>query len=112
LGIGPVQSQFGREFCKSDELFGHREGSEIPNYVNQVIDYENDNCDGRYVNDVLSEDTLDWYAQDNDGNIWYVGEDDQEFCDRNSPNMICSTEGSCRAGDNGAAPGDSVVELR
>lgn len=24
---------------------------------------------------VLSEDTLDWYAQDDDGNVWYCGED-------------------------------------
>jgi hypothetical protein len=30
----------------------------------------------------LIEDTFDWYAQDNDGNVWYLGEDTKE-CDAN-----------------------------
>jgi hypothetical protein len=30
----------------------------------------------------LTEDTLDWYAQDNSGNVWYLGEDSKE-CDAN-----------------------------
>jgi hypothetical protein len=25
------------------------------------------------------EDTFDWYAQDVDGNLWYMGEDTKEF---------------------------------
>ena len=29
------------------------------------------------------EDTFDWYAQDADGNIWYLGEDTAEFEDVN-----------------------------
>ncbi len=28
---------------------------------------------------VLIEDTLDWYAQDDDGNVWYMGEDVDNF---------------------------------
>lgn len=28
-----------------------------------------------YVDDVLIEDTHDWYAQDDDGNVWYMGEE-------------------------------------
>ena len=28
-----------------------------------------------YVDDELAEDTYDWYAQDVDGNVWYLGED-------------------------------------
>ena len=27
---------------------------------------------------VLEEETIDWYAQDNSGNVWYFGED--SFC--------------------------------
>src|SRR5688500_13943900 len=27
----------------------------------------------------LVEDTLDWYAQDRDGNLWYLGEDTKEY---------------------------------
>lgn len=65
--------------------------------------YEDDKCDGS--RDFLSEDTLDWYAQDKAGNIWYLGEDTKEYCNRDHPNVVCSTEGSFLAGVNGAAPG-------
>lgn len=65
--------------------------------------YEDDGCTGS--RDFLSEDTLDWYAQDAKGNIWYFGEDTKSFCDRNSPDLVCSTLGSWKAGANGAAPG-------
>ncbi len=27
----------------------------------------------------LVEDTWDWYAQDKDGNVWYLGEDTKEY---------------------------------
>lgn len=65
--------------------------------------YEDDDCDGG--RDFLSEDTLDWYAEDKEGNVWYFGEDTKEFCDRDHPDVVCSTEGSFVAGVNGAAPG-------
>ena len=37
-------------------------------------------CDGgvrdtRTSRGKLIEDTFDWYAQDNNGNVWYFGED-------------------------------------
>jgi hypothetical protein len=50
--------------------------------------------------DVL-ESTLDWYAQDKDGNVWYFGEDTKEFV----KGKVSSTEGSWKAGVNGAQPG-------
>ena len=28
-----------------------------------------------WINGELVEDTFDWYAQDNDGNVWYFGEE-------------------------------------
>ena len=28
-----------------------------------------------YLNGMMIEDTLDWFAQDKDGNVWYFGED-------------------------------------
>ncbi len=40
------------------------------------LDYD---CDGSL--DFLEEDTFDWYAQDDLGNIWYLGEDTESFCD-------------------------------
>jgi hypothetical protein len=49
----------------------------------------------------LSEDTFDWYAQDGDGNVWYLGEDSREI----SNSQVVSTEGSWEAGVNGAEAG-------
>jgi hypothetical protein len=58
--------------------------------------------DQAYVDGVLAEDTLDWFAQDKDGNVWYFGEDTKEL-DANG--NVISTEGSWQAGVNGALPG-------
>lgn len=49
----------------------------------------------------IVEDTFDWYAQDQEGNIWYLGEDTAEFED----GEIASREGSFEAGVDGALPG-------
>jgi hypothetical protein len=47
------------------------------------------------------EDTLDWYAQDAAGNLWYLGEDTAEF----ENGEIAGTAGSFEAGVDGALPG-------
>jgi len=49
----------------------------------------------------LVEDTYDWYAQDTDGNVWYLGEDTQEY----DNGEVVSTAGSWEAGVDGALPG-------
>ncbi|MFD4960592.1 hypothetical protein [Microbacterium sp. NPDC058389] len=49
----------------------------------------------------ILEDTFDWYAQDADGAVWYLGEDTAEFED----GRITSREGSFEAGVDGALPG-------
>ena len=54
-----------------------------------------------YVDDALVEDTFDWYAQDEEGNVWYLGEDTKEYED----GVVVSTEGSWEAGVNGAEAG-------
>jgi hypothetical protein len=51
----------------------------------------------------MVEDTLDWYAQDKDGNVWYLGEDTKEYED----GKVVSTEGSWEAGVDGAKAGTS-----
>ncbi len=61
----------------------------------------------------LVEDTFDWYAQDDSGTIWYLGEDTAEFEDGH----ISSTAGSFEAGVDGALPGiimpgDPTVGMR
>lgn len=56
-------------------------------------------CTGDYV---LVEDTFDWYAQDDDGNVWYLGEDTTAWDEEAN----CLTDaGSWKAGDDGAVPG-------
>jgi len=50
------------------------------------------------------EDTFDWYAQDADGAIWYLGEDTAEF----ENGEIVSRGGSFEAGVDGALPGIAV----
>ena len=55
-----------------------------------------------FIDGVLVEDTLDWYAQDNDGNVWYMGEDTKEL---DGEGNVVSTQGSWRAFENGARPG-------
>jgi hypothetical protein len=49
----------------------------------------------------LQEDTVDWYAADNFGNVWYFGEETAEY----ENGQITSTEGSWEAGVDGALPG-------
>jgi hypothetical protein len=49
----------------------------------------------------LVEDTFDWYAQDDEGNVWYLGEDTAEFED----GKVTSRAGSFEAGVDGALPG-------
>jgi hypothetical protein len=49
----------------------------------------------------LVEDTRDWYAQDQEGNIWYLGEDTAEF----ENGEITTRAGSFEAGVDGALPG-------
>jgi hypothetical protein len=49
----------------------------------------------------LIEDTFDWYAQDAEGTIWYLGEDTAEFED----GELTTRAGSFEAGVDGAQPG-------
>ena len=57
----------------------------------------------RVVNDTvwvegkLPETTNDWYAQDDKGNVWYLGEDTTDFTNKKNPK-----EGSWESGVNAA----------
>jgi hypothetical protein len=63
--------------------------------------------EARVVHDVVTEDgdlvedTFDWYAQDAEGNVWYLGEDTKEYED----GKVATTAGSWEAGVDGALPG-------
>ncbi len=47
------------------------------------------------------ESTIDWYAQDDDGNVWYFGEISFNFED----GFVANIDGSWLAGVDGAKPG-------
>jgi hypothetical protein len=63
--------------------------------------------DTRVVHDLMTEngvpveDTFDWYAQDDAGNLWYFGEDTTEFEDGEPVGHA----GAWEAGVDGALPG-------
>jgi len=57
-----------------------------------------------------TEETYDWYAWDNDGNVWYFGENTVEYLyDENWDPAGTSTEGSWEAGANDALPGIAML---
>ena len=71
-----------------------------------VFDREwlDEDCDGG--RDVLLESTFDWHAQDDSGNIWYLGEDTTEFLYDDEGGFVgTSKEGSWQAGEDGAVAG-------
>jgi len=57
--------------------------------------------DSVFTNDVLTEDTQDFFAQDKQGNVWYFGENTAELED----GLIATIEGSFLAGANNDKPG-------
>jgi hypothetical protein len=63
--------------------------------------------EARVVRDVVTQNgdpvevTDDWYAQDADGNVWYLGEETAEYED----GKVVSREGSFEAGVDGAEAG-------
>ena len=54
-----------------------------------------------HIGDVLVEDTFDWYAQDVDGNVWYLGEAVENY----EAGVLADRAGSWEAGVDGALPG-------
>lgn len=62
------------------------------------VGYEDPGCNGTLEK---HEETFDWFAQDNAGNVWYLGEDS-----RNCEGDVCTpSEGSWEAGVDGAKAG-------
>ena len=54
-----------------------------------------------WLNNELVEDTKDWYAQDKEGNVWYFGED----VDNYESGKLKDHKGAWEAGVDGAKPG-------
>ncbi|MBK5227861.1 MAG: hypothetical protein JJE05_05065 [Actinobacteria bacterium] len=73
-----------------------RETKKIANGITARVVRDTVTKDGEII-----EDTFDWYAQDSDGNVWYMGEDTAEF----ENGKIKTKKGSFEAGVDGALPG-------
>jgi hypothetical protein len=58
--------------------------------------------DRLYMRGRLEERTTDWYSQDSHGNVWYFGENTAEL---DAHGHVTSTEGTWKAGVNGAKAG-------
>jgi hypothetical protein len=59
----------------------------------------------------ITEDTFDWYAQDDNGNVWYFGEDVTNYEYDEQGNATTNHDGSWIAGEDGAQPG-IIMEAR
>ncbi|MBC7814466.1 MAG: hypothetical protein H7175_25140 [Burkholderiales bacterium] len=57
--------------------------------------------DTSWLNGELIDDTLDWFAQDREGSVWFMGQAARSY----ENGMMVSSEGSWEAGVNGAQPG-------
>ena len=57
--------------------------------------------DSVFLDGALAEDTLDWFAQDKAGNVWYFGENTHELED----GLITTIDGTFLAGANNDKPG-------
>jgi hypothetical protein len=58
--------------------------------------------DKDFLNGKKNEETRDWYAQDDDGNVWYFGEATDQLDEQGK---VVGHEGSWEAGVNGAHAG-------
>ncbi len=62
--------------------------------------------DRAYEDDVLVEETYDYFAQDTAGNVWYMGEDVTNYRYDDDGNFLGTDSASTwLAGENGALPG-------
>ncbi len=61
-----------------------------------------------WINGKLVEDTDDWYAQDNEGNVWYMGE---YVTDYNTDGSVKDHAGSWEAGIDGAKAGINMLAM-
>jgi hypothetical protein len=99
-GGSDVDPETGERVAEHIDTFVTLESKEIEGVTATVV------RDTAYENGVLVEDTVDWYAQDTSGNVWYLGELTYAFEYDDAGNYVgTSTEGSWEAGVDGAQPG-------
>ena len=78
------------------DTFQVTERTKVVDGVRCVVVHDTTRVDGQ-----LEEDTLDYFAQDKQGNVWYFGEDTKQI----ENGHVVGTEGSFRSGVDGARAG-------
>ena len=97
IGASQVETEDGVETIVVEVL----EETRVVNGVTCVVVR-----DQEFLDELLIEDTHDWYAQDDDGNVWYMGESVINYEYDDDDNIISTdNEGSWEAGVDGAIPG-------
>jgi hypothetical protein len=90
-----VYESVGGEEVERIEVVVLQETRDVMGVVSTVV------RDTVTVDGELVEDTYDWYAQDAEGNVWYMGEETAEY----ENGEVISTAGAWEAGVDGALPG-------
>ncbi len=102
VGAGPTKSYYGANEEESEriELSYAGPGKTLLG-VETVAQLDRVTEDG-----VVVEETYDYYAQDTDGNVWYMGEDVVNYRYDDDGNFLGTDNASAwLAGENGALPG-------
>jgi hypothetical protein len=104
-GTTTVFRATGVDVCEEVRVTVTNQTKTIAGVTARVVtdqDYEDEGCDGGLVK---VEDTLDWFAQDNAGNVWYMGEDTKDCVG----NVCTPGAGSWQAEVNGAVAGIAML---
>jgi hypothetical protein len=97
----PVGTTYVYEAITGEGALEHNEVTVTPN--TRLIDGVScvEVLDTVAINGELTERTLDWYAQDKEGNVWYFGENSEVL----DGGLVVDLGGSFTSGVNGAEPG-------
>jgi hypothetical protein len=99
-GGSKLDDETGEAESESNDVFVTFESKAILGVQTVVV------RDTAYENGVLVEDTLDWYAQDSEGNVWYFGEIAYNYrYDDEGNHLATDIAGSWTGGVDGALPG-------
>ncbi len=105
--VGARSAQVAKGVDEDSEPFEERDEQKVLGHGPTIRGVKTTTViDKGFENGALAERTRDYYAQDTAGNVWYMGEDSTAFEYDDEGELIgTSTEGSWRAGRNGALPG-------
>lgn len=99
-GVEVVDPETGEEESERNDHFATFETKSIAGIETVVV------RDTAYEDGLLVEDTLDWYAQDDDGNVWYMGEIAANYSYDDEGEFIGTDfDGSWQTDVDGARPG-------